>query len=74
MLDVMLVAVLVAAVKLGDLMSVSPGAGVFLYAAMVVLSLIASAAFDPRALWASSAPTFVDRRLNAQVPNKGEIA
>lgn len=50
MLDVMLVAVLVAAVKLGDLMSVRAGPGVALYAGMVVLSLLASWVFDPRAI------------------------
>lgn len=48
MLDVLLVAVLVAAVKLGDFMSVAPGPGVAAFGAMVVLSLLASAAFEPR--------------------------
>lgn len=74
MLDVMLVAVLVAAVKLGDLMSVSPGAGVFLYAAMVVLSLLASAAFDPRALWAAEAPTLEGVRSTTTAPNHERTA
>jgi paraquat-inducible protein A len=51
MLDVLLVAVLVAAVKLGDWMDVAPGPGVAAYAAVVIFSLLASASFNPHALW-----------------------
>lgn len=51
MLDVLLVAVLVAAVKLGDWMDVKPGPGVAAYAAVVIFSLLSSASFDPHAIW-----------------------
>jgi paraquat-inducible protein A len=51
MVDVLLVAVLVAVVKLGDLVTVQPGPGVAAFGAVVVLSLLASAAFDPRGIW-----------------------
>lgn len=51
MIDVLLVALTVAAVKLGDLVVVTPGPGVVAFGACVVLSLLASAAFDPRAIW-----------------------
>ena len=51
MLDVLLVAVLVAAVKLGDLVEVQPGPGVVAFLGVVVLSMLASAAFDPHAIW-----------------------
>lgn len=51
MLDVLLVAVLVAALKLGDLVNVEPGPGLLLFAAFVILSLAASACFDSRAIW-----------------------
>ncbi|MEM1072485.1 MAG: paraquat-inducible protein A [Planctomycetota bacterium] len=51
MLDVLLVAVLVAAVKLGDLVTVTPGPGVVVFGAVVVLSLLASMSFDPHAIW-----------------------
>jgi paraquat-inducible protein A len=51
MLDVLLVALLVAAVKLGDWVNVHPGPGVAAFAGVVVLSLLASAAFDPHAIW-----------------------
>lgn len=51
MLDVLLVAVLIAAIKLGDLMSVRAGPGVAAFGAMVLLSLGASACFDAKAIW-----------------------
>lgn len=51
MVDVLLVAVLVAMVKLGDLVEVTPGPGVAAFTAVVLLSLIASALFDPHAIW-----------------------
>lgn len=53
MVDVLLVAVLVAVVKLGDLVTVTPGPGVVVFGAVVLLSLLATAAFDPHALWRS---------------------
>lgn len=51
MVDVLLVAVVVAAVKLGDLVEVTPGPGVVAFGFVVILSLLASAAFDPHAIW-----------------------
>ncbi|MBC7836078.1 MAG: paraquat-inducible protein A [Phycisphaerales bacterium] len=51
MLDVLLVAVLVAAVKLGNWADVHPGPGIAAFAGVVVLSLLASASFDPATLW-----------------------
>lgn len=53
MVDVMLVAVLVAVVKLGDLVTVTPGPGVFIFGVVVLLSLIATSMFDPHAIWES---------------------
>lgn len=51
MLDVMLVAVLVAYVKLGDLVEIHAGSGVLLFSVMVFLSLLAGAFFNPRSMW-----------------------
>lgn len=51
MIDVLLVAILVAAVKLGDLARITPGPGVIAFTAVVVLSLFASATFNPHAIW-----------------------
>jgi paraquat-inducible protein A len=52
MLDVFLLAVLVALVKLGELATVLPGPGLLAFAAMVVLTILASSSFDPRLIWA----------------------
>ena len=51
MLDVFLLAILVALVKLNDLATVLPGPGLAPFAAMVVLTMFASAAFDPKLIW-----------------------
>lgn len=51
MLDVFLLAVLVALVKLNTLAKVLPGPGLAAFTAMVVLTMLASAAFDPKQIW-----------------------
>ncbi|MDF1837686.1 MAG: paraquat-inducible protein A [Planctomycetota bacterium] len=51
MLDVLLIAFLVAWVKMGDLVAIRPGKAVILFCTMVVLSLVASAFFDPEGIW-----------------------
>ncbi|MDB2577263.1 paraquat-inducible protein A [Planctomycetota bacterium] len=51
MLDVLLVAVLVAWMKMGDLVEFTVGPGLWVFAAVVLLSLTASAQYDPHALW-----------------------
>jgi paraquat-inducible protein A len=51
MIDVLLVAILVAAVKLGDWVDVTPGPGIIAFAGVVVLSLLASFTFDPQSIW-----------------------
>lgn len=51
MLDVLLIAVVVAWVKMGDLVEVRPGPAALAFTLCVLLSLIASARFDPHALW-----------------------
>jgi uncharacterized paraquat-inducible protein A len=55
MLDVLLVAVLVAALKLGNMMEVKPGPAAAAFAICVILSLLATARFDPHSLWESQA-------------------
>ena len=51
MLDVFLLSVLVALVKLGELATVLPGPGLLAFTAMVVLTILASSSFDPRLIW-----------------------
>jgi len=51
MLDVFLVAVLVALLKLGSLATVLPGTGLWAFSAVVVLTMLASQSFHPRRIW-----------------------
>lgn len=51
MLDVFLLSVLVALVKLGEIATVRPGPGLLAFTSVVVLTILASASFDPRAIW-----------------------
>ncbi len=51
MLDVFLVAILVALIKLGSIATVKPELGIVAFACVVVLTMLASANFDSRMLW-----------------------
>ena len=55
MLDVFLLAVLVALVKLGTIATILPGPGLIAFSCVVVLTLLASASFDPRMIWQARA-------------------
>lgn len=56
MLDVFVVAIWVAVVKMGQLANVSPGKGLLPFGCVVVLTLLASASFDPQLIWQTEAP------------------
>lgn len=51
MLDVYVVAILVALVQAQSLAAILPGPGVLAFGAVVVLSMLATMAFDPRLIW-----------------------
>jgi paraquat-inducible protein A len=51
MLDVFLVAILVALVKMGDLGRIIAGPGLLAFTAVVVLTILASQSFDPKSIW-----------------------
>ncbi len=51
MVDVFVVAVLVAVVQLGNLMSIDPGPAAVAFAGVVILTMLAAMSFDPRLLW-----------------------
>jgi paraquat-inducible protein A len=55
MLDVFLLAALVGLVQLGQLATVLPGPGLIAFAAVVVLTMLATASFDPKAIWRARA-------------------
>ena len=51
MLDIFVVTILVALVHLGTLATIEAGAGALFFAAVVVITMIAAEAFDPRLIW-----------------------
>lgn len=51
MIDVFVIAVLAALVRMGRLMSIYPDIGVILFAMVVILTMIAAEMFDPRLTW-----------------------
>lgn len=51
MVDVFVVAILVAVVQLGNTISIHPGAAALSFAGVVVLTMLAAMSFDPRLIW-----------------------
>ena len=51
MLDVFLLSILVALVKLQQIATILPGRGFFAFTAMVVFTILASSSFDPKLMW-----------------------
>lgn len=53
MVDIFMVSILVALVKLGSLATIEPGAGATFFASVVVITMFAAMSFDPRLIWDS---------------------
>lgn len=51
MVDVFVVALMVALVQLGNLMSIMPGPAALAFAAVVIITMFAAKNFDPRLIW-----------------------
>jgi len=51
MIDVFVIAVLSALVRMGQLMSIYPDIGALLFASVVILTMFAAMTFDPRLIW-----------------------
>ncbi|HUE91512.1 paraquat-inducible protein A [Pseudomonas sp.] len=51
MLDIFVIAILVAVVNFGSLASIAPGAGAGAFACVVILTMLAALTFDPRLIW-----------------------
>jgi paraquat-inducible protein A len=56
MLDVFVLAILVSVVKLQRLATIIPGKGAVAFAGVVVLTIMASASFDPQLIWEKKEP------------------
>ena len=55
MIDVFMLTILVALVRLGFVATVLPGIGAIAFACVVVLTMFAAASFDPRLMWDAAA-------------------
>jgi paraquat-inducible protein A len=51
MVDVFMISILTGMVRLGVLASVYPGPGAVAFCAVVILTMVAAATFDPRLMW-----------------------
>ncbi|HSC82866.1 MAG TPA: paraquat-inducible protein A [Pseudomonas sp.] len=51
MLDIFVIAILVALVNFGSLASIEPGAGAGAFCMVVILTMLAAVTFDPRLIW-----------------------
>jgi paraquat-inducible protein A len=51
MVDVFVVAILVALIRAGNLMSINPGPAALAFAMVVILTMLAAISFDPRLIW-----------------------
>ncbi len=60
MLDIFVIAILVALVSFGNLASIEAGAGALAFATVVVLTMLAALTFDPRLIWDNTASEHAD--------------
>lgn len=54
MVDVFVVAILVALIRAGNLLSITPGPAALAFAAVVIFTMLAAISFDPRLIWDQS--------------------
>ncbi|MDJ0788251.1 MAG: paraquat-inducible protein A [Myxococcota bacterium] len=51
MIDIFMISILVALVKLGVVATIAPGPGATFFAAVVIITIFAADSFDPRLIW-----------------------
>lgn len=67
MIDVFMLTTLVALVHMGFIATVLPGPGAIAFAAVVVLTMFAARAFDPRLMWDAAEKSEAEHRATGQV-------
>jgi paraquat-inducible protein A len=72
MIDIFMESILVALVQFGTVASVYPGGGAVAFAAVVILTMLASHSFDPRLMWDNLQPDPAATSLNK--PDRGEAS
>ena len=55
MIDIFMISILAALVKLGAIATIEPGVGATSFAAVVVITMIAAMSFDPKLIWDAAA-------------------
>lgn len=65
MVDIFVIAILVALVNLGSIATIEPGAGAVSFAAVVVTTMFAATSFDPRLIWDAPEQSDVRERVRA---------
>ncbi|PCF94946.1 paraquat-inducible protein A [Vreelandella nigrificans] len=71
MVDVFVVAILVALIRAGSLMSITPGPAALAFGSVVVLTMLAAMTFDPRLIWDAPPPRSTRRETAAKEPVDG---
>jgi paraquat-inducible protein A len=56
MIDVFMISILTAILRLGAIASVYPGPGAVSFCAVVILTMLAAMSFDPRLMWDAAEP------------------
>lgn len=51
MIDIFMISILIALVKLQAVATIEPGMGAISFAAVVILTMFAAIGFDPRLIW-----------------------
>jgi paraquat-inducible protein A len=51
MIDIFMISILIALVKLEAVATIEPGAGAISFASVVILTMFAAMSFDPRLIW-----------------------
>lgn len=74
MVDVFVVAILVALIRAGALMSVAPGPAALAFGGVVITTMLAAMTFDPRLIWDPPLPKLQHQRLGPQDETKRQGA
>ena len=73
MIDVFMISILTAILRLGAIASVYPGPGAVSFCAVVILTMLAAMSFDPRLMW-DSAEAATNRAADAPIPAHRTVA
>lgn len=69
MVDLFVVAILVALIRAGNLMSITPGPAALAFGAVVILTMLAAMTFDPRLIW-DDPPALANKKLSKELLNE----